>query len=123
MSKKEEFKSFAKSRPELVDYIKEGSMSWQSFYELYDIYGTDNSVWNKYSSKTITNQKGTLGDLSSLVKKVDVNSVQKHIGTAQKAINLFKEFSTKSTDKVSGVLKSMGSSPALPRPLNKFFED
>ena len=40
MNKKEEFKNFARLHPELVTYIKNGNMSWQKFYEIYDIYGS-----------------------------------------------------------------------------------
>ena len=48
MDKKEEFKNFARLHPELLDYIKNKEMSWQSFYEIYDIYGSDEKAWSKY---------------------------------------------------------------------------
>ena len=35
---KENFKIFAKNHPELLDYIKSGEMTWQKFYEIYDLY-------------------------------------------------------------------------------------
>ena len=38
---KETFKEFISKKPELIDYIKNGEMTWQKFYELYDIYGED----------------------------------------------------------------------------------
>ena len=37
MGKKEEFKLFASNHPELVSYVRDGSMSWPKFYEIYDI--------------------------------------------------------------------------------------
>ena len=48
MNKKELFKNFARMHPELVSYVKNGKMTWQSFYELYDIYGEDNKAWSPY---------------------------------------------------------------------------
>ena len=35
-NKKEQFKNFARIHPELVEYIKNGEMTWQKFYEIYD---------------------------------------------------------------------------------------
>ena len=46
MSKIDDFKLFAKKNPSFANYIKDGSMTWQKFYELYDMYGEDSSVWN-----------------------------------------------------------------------------
>ena len=51
MSKKEEFKVFVKDHPELINYIKSGDMTWQNFFEIYSIYGTNSEVWNKYFKK------------------------------------------------------------------------
>ena len=50
MSKKDDFKEFASKNPSLAKYIENGEMSWQKFYELYDIYGEDESVWSKYKN-------------------------------------------------------------------------
>ena len=32
-------------------------MTWQKFYEIYDLYGKDNAIWNDYLGKkeTISN--------------------------------------------------------------------
>ena len=48
MDKKDEFKEFIKSKPELVDLVKNKKYTWQDFYEVYDLYGKDESVWEKY---------------------------------------------------------------------------
>lgn len=39
MDKKDEFKEFIKSKPELVDLVKNKKYTWQDFYEVYDLYG------------------------------------------------------------------------------------
>ena len=48
MSKKEEFKAFAKTHPELINSIRKGDSSWQDLYEIYDIYGEDDRAWNNF---------------------------------------------------------------------------
>ena len=46
--KKEEFKEFVKKNPKLISYVKSNEMSWQKFYELYDLYGEDENIWKDY---------------------------------------------------------------------------
>lgn len=46
-----------------------------------------------------------------------MDSVQKHINTAQKALGLVQELTGKST--TASAIKG----PVTPRPINKFFED
>ena len=48
MDKKEEFKAFVRKNPILVKYVKNNEMTWQKFYEIYDIYGENNDVWIDY---------------------------------------------------------------------------
>ena len=50
MEKKEQFKEFVKKNPILVRYVKNNEMSWQKFYEIYDIYGEDENAWKDYTS-------------------------------------------------------------------------
>ncbi|MBQ6841491.1 MAG: hypothetical protein IJO63_05200 [Bacilli bacterium] len=116
MSKKDEFKSFVSNKPELAKYIENGQMTWQKFYELYDIYGEDSSVWNDYSRKETVNTDSGVSKINELFKSVDMNSIKEHINTAQKALDFVQELTGKSTDVIS-------KTPVTPRPLNKFFED
>ena len=37
MSKLDNFKKFVSNHPEFADYVKKNNVSWQSFYELYDL--------------------------------------------------------------------------------------
>lgn len=119
MSKKDEFKAFAKSHPELVSWVKNKNGTWQDLYDVYDIYGEDENTWAKYIKEDAVG-KTTFGDLSNMVKNIDMDAVQKHLNTAQKALNFVSELTTKGTsDAVAGIAKG----PVTPRPLNKFFED
>jgi len=120
MSKKDDFKEFVKTKPELVSFIKDGQMTWQKFYEIYDIYGSDEAAWSDYTrSSKNTNLTDSISTITDMVKKIDVESIQKHINTAQKALGIVQELTTKSTNITSNLAKG----PVTPRPLNKFFED
>ncbi len=125
MSKKEEFRNFVKTKPELASFVEKGEMTWQKFYELYDLYGEDNEVWNKYKGEDRANLNITEGinKITNMVKNVDMNSIKNHINTAQKAIDLVQDFTTKKSADLASNLASLNKGPAAPRPLNKFFED
>ena len=112
--KKDAFKMFAKSHPELITYLKNNpNMNWQKLYEIYDIYGEDESVWQRY---LISNNSNT--NITDVFKNIDTKKVQEHIGTAQKALNLIQELTTKGGETIESI-----KGPVLPRPITKFFGD
>lgn len=101
---KDDFKRFVRSHPELITYVNSGKMSWQKFYEMYDIYGENNSIWLKYQnqdnntndSTTLKKTAATVGDTSlkdlfNMVKKIDLESVRKGAEGLQKAIALVQD--------------------------------
>ena len=109
MDKKELFKEFAKKHPTLIDYINNHpDTTWQNLYEIYDIYGEDESIWNKY----INNNDNILNTF----KNIDKSKIKEHINTAQKALNLIEELTSKPSE---NVVKDV----IFPRPLTKFFGD
>ena len=107
MSNKEEFKLFVKSHPELIRYVKNGEMTWQKFYETYSLYGKENNTEKK--------ENVSITDVIDMVKKVDLNSVQKNITNISKALGIVQSLITK--DEVNP------SESYTPRPLYKKFED
>ena len=48
---KETFKNFVRNYPELGNSVMDNKTSWQKLYELYELYGENSSVWDKYISK------------------------------------------------------------------------
>ena len=123
MDKKEEFKEFIKRKPELVDYVKSKEYTWQDFYEVYDLYGKDESVWEKYKEnkdniESDDRKNASITELTNLVKNINIDNVQKYINNAQKAINVISELTAKKTsaDTVQTIAKT-------PRVINKFFGD
>lgn len=126
--KKEEFKEFVRKNPKLITYVKNNTMTWQKFYEMYDLYGESNEVWDEYlkkeETKTTTNtavKAGvtglTLSEVVNWFKNVDLDGIQEGIGNVQRVLGVVQDFSKKDGS-------STDSKPKYkPRPLYKHFED
>ena len=112
MDKKESFRNFASNHPELITSIKNGETTWQKLYEIYDIYGEKEEVWQKYLAPQ---EKDSI---SRLIKNIDMDSIQNDINTAQKALSFISELTSKNS---ATDLTTKG--PTTPRPINKFFGD
>jgi len=126
MKKVEEFKLFVKTKPSLISYVRNGTMTWQKFYELWYLYGPDHEEWNKYnnSGEKSTSKQENFGltDIFNMIKKIDMNSIRNNISGIQKAIGLIQEITNKgdSTDSVDNInIKE----PYNPRPIFRRFED
>lgn len=126
MTKKEEFKNFVSTHPSLVNIVKDKSHSWQDLFEVYDLYGPDETLWNRYlntvdsseaTSKDASKQS-SIGELTKLFKNINIDNVQKYIDTAQKAIGVIQELTGSSA---ASDIASKG--PSVSRPINKIFED
>ncbi len=118
---KEEFKAFVKERPELINYVTKGEMTWQKFYEIWSLYGNDEKIWDKYKEENITskdyinNQSFSLSSLADWVRKVDMNQVQKSVNAVQKVIGLLQGLTESKTND--------NTSSYEPRQVFKKFED
>lgn len=110
---KETFKEFVSHKPQLADFVASKEMSWQDFYELYDMYGEDESVWKKYDK---VRESST--NITDVLKNLDVDSLEEGMGKIEKALNFFGEL-TKSS-KVEDVASTI---PNINRPITKFFGD
>lgn len=122
MATKDEFKLFARKHPELVKYIKNGETSWQKLYEIYDIYGEDNNAWSDYLKNNTENITKTTDynfkSITEKLKNLDFNSIQEHITTAQKALGIVQELTSKGASTTATTAEAIN-----PRPINKIFED
>ncbi len=109
------FKSFVKQRPNLANSVVNGDTSWQKLYELYELYGSDSSVWDRYlsPSKTVT-----LKDILDSLKNIDVTEIQNSITSLQKGI-LYIEDLIKSKESKLPIINSNYE----PRPIYKYFDD
>lgn len=123
MASIDNFKLFVKKNPNLIAYVKEGNMSWQRFYELYDLYGEEDTIWNNYlkkddSSSGVNTKKltsgGTFSNIMEMAKNLDANKLQDGISSIQKAISLFGDMIAK--DKTE-------TNTYTPRPIYRRFDD
>ncbi len=110
MNKKEDFKLFVQKHPNLYDYIKNKEKTWQDFYEMYALYGEDSSVWNDYIKQ---DEKLSFNELIDVIKKVDVDNLQKNINNINKGLALIESLIT----------KNVANNDYTPTPLYKKFED
>ena len=109
---KEDFKNFVNNHKELIKYVNTDKMTWQKFYDMYSLYGEDNSVWNEYfNNKVETNT--SLSSIIDNLKKLDPDEVSKNINTINKALTLIGSLFAK--DDVKDTYE--------PMPLYKKFED
>ena len=126
--KKEEFKEFVKNNPKLVTYVKNNEMTWQKFYEMYDLYGESNDIWKDYIEKNNIQEQQervekniktgvsglALNQVVNWLKNVDLDGLQEGIGNVQRVLGVMQDFTKK--DKVD-------QPTYKPRPLYKHFED
>ena len=117
---KVEFKEFVKKNPNLINFVEKGETNWQKLYELYDLYGEKEEIWEKYQVQenkktTDTKETGGFKDLLNLVKGVDLTAVQKGLNSLDKAIEAFKGITPNEASKVVNEYE--------PRPTYKYFED
>ena len=111
MDKKEEFKLFVKKHPKLISYVRDNKVTWQKFYEIYDLYGDSEDAWKEYLTPAIIT--GVAGsDIVNIMKNINLDEVQNGINNVQKVLGMLGDLSTK--DKVSSY---------KPRPIYKHFDD
>ena len=124
MDKKEAFKGFVRENPSLMRFVKNGEMTWQKFFEMYDMYGTNNSVWDDYLKEAVATAAVTatsstpsisFNDVVNWVKGIDLDSVQSGINNIQRVVGMVQDFAKKDNTPEKEVYK--------PRPVYKHFED
>ena len=113
---KEDFKKFVQKNPQLIDYVKNKEMTWQQFYEIYDLYGEDNDIWNNFTNKknNTLSLVNVVKELFNQFKGIDLDSIQKTITSIDKAIEVLKGFNSNNQDNNINMDE---------RPKYKYFED
>ena len=125
MSKLDQFKNFVKQHPNLITYVQKDEMTWQKFYEIYDLYGEDTNAWNTYinnnssTSNSVDNNTRSSSlsftDIMNMAKNIDVDKVQSGINSLQKALGLVGDLFVKDN--------KVNTNSYTPRPLYRSFED
>lgn len=118
MDKKTSFKEFVKKNPSLLKFVREEKMTWQKFYEMYDLYGESNDIWNEYIKKeeviTTTSSIGML-DVLNWLKTINLDKMQESISSVQRVLGVLEDLGTNNTTNTKPEYK--------PRPIYKHFED
>ena len=113
MDNLDNFKKFIRNHPSFASYIKDGSMTWQKFYELYDMYGEDSEVWNDYKKEP--KKSPTINDIVNMAKNIDMNKLQDGVNSLSKAVGLFSDLFANKSNQATNTYK--------PRAVYKRFED
>ena len=118
---KEQFKNFVRKNPILVKYVDSKEMTWQQFYEMYDLYGEENSVWDKYLNNSIVSKDITkttaFTDLLAFLKTINLDSLKEGINSVQRVLGVFQDLSGNKNENIEE------KKEYKPRPLYKHFED
>jgi len=118
----EEFKTFVRKNPSLIKYVKNNQMTWQKFYEIYNLYGEDESAWNDYRSTRSNEPEQLLASGVALsgflnwLKAINLDAVQEGVSSIQRVVGVLGDLSSKDT-------KVTPKEEYKPRPLYKHFDD
>ena len=115
MANLETFKGFVRKNPILIKHVKSGTMSWQKFYEIYDLYGEDEVAWKDYL-QVEKKQEAVSNAATAVGIALDLDSVQSGISSLQRVLGVVQDFSGKSSS-------TEKKEDYKPRPLYKHFED
>ena len=109
---KEDFKKFVKENPRLLRYINNKEMTWQQFYEMYDMYGENNEVWDKYLTDKKDNNN--ISDFLNYFKSINLDNVQEGINSIQRVLGVLGD--------IAGS-KTVNTNNYEPKPIYKHFDD
>lgn len=119
MKKVDEFKDFVRKKPTLINYVKNNEMSWQKFYELWDLYGPNDDVWLKFNKAPANIPSFNMNDFANIVRNLDTNTIQQGISGLQKGISLIQDLIKKNNHQNA----STNHEPYQPRPFFRRFDD
>lgn len=78
----EKFRSFIRRHPKLRDEVLSGQKTWQEIYEDWVVLGENNERFTPYKHS----QREWVDQISHVVKNIDFQNVQKHIGQLDQTI-------------------------------------
>ena len=91
---KEDFKAFVRRKPKLIEYVQNNNSSWQKIYEIYELYGENNSIWDEYLKDKPKSISNSFTDIINTIKGIDLEKLQSGIDSIQNTISMIQNFST-----------------------------
>lgn len=110
MSKVSLFKEFVSNNPEFIDSVNSGKTTWQKLYELYDLYGENDKVWDSYRKINVnkTDNSSSVKNIISNLKNINLDSLEENIDSLRKAVGFLEELAltTKKEDNKENINKN-----------------
>ncbi len=103
---KEDFKKFVRNNPRLTRYIKNKEMTWQSFYEIYDMYGESKEAWKPYLEDEKVKNISSI-DFMSYLKNIDLDAVQESINSIQRVLGVVGDLTNKNDSTPTNDIKPL----------------
>ncbi len=113
MSKIDDFKNFVKKNPNLIKHVNNNTMTWQKFYEMYDLYGENNDIWQKYNNTEEEKNDLKTSEFLNFIKNINIEKLQSGMESVSRVLSLVSEIGNKTETKEE----------YNPRPIYKHFED
>lgn len=115
------FKEFVRKNPKLIKYVKNGDMTWQKFYEMFDLYGEDDNIWKEYITDDLKKDAAaatgfSVAEFFNWMKNIDLDSIQNSVNSLQRVIGVMEDFTKKGNNDTK-------KNDYKPRPIYKHFED
>ncbi len=121
-----EFKSFVQDHPRLVRAVRNKEYTWQELYEDWYLLGEEDPKWNRYKADGVTsekdeknvkeNEKGWLEQMTSMLKNMDLNQMQHHIGNLSQAIATIQSMLSQFQQNEGGAQQEKIDQPARRNP-------
>lgn len=87
---KEDFKYFVQKKPSLIKYVKSKNISWQKIYEIYELYGDEEKIWDEYMDEN--KLSNSFNEVINTIKTIDLEKLQSGIENIQNTISLIQNF-------------------------------
>lgn len=117
MDKLQEFKTFIKTQPVVMEKIHSGELTWQKVYEIYDIHGQNHPLFQSEKkeetpseTKTTTPKNGSeyVNNALKMFQDIDMDKVTTNLQSIQKVMGIFGEI-TKGNSKDNQPLNDIKS--------------
>ncbi len=100
MTNKDSFKIFVAKHPEFIKYVNNGTMTWQKFYEMYDLYGENNDIWQKYNNTEEEKNDLKTSEFLNFIKNINIEKLQSGMESVSRVLSLVSEIGNKTETRI-----------------------